>query len=33
MTSPKGTSFALTLPALLSLLPQDRPLGRRAMSL
>jgi len=31
--SAKGASFALTLPALLSLLPQDRSLGRRAMSL
>jgi signal transduction histidine kinase len=31
--SVKGASFALRLPALLSLLPQDRPLGRRAMSL
>ena len=31
--STKGASFALTLPALLSVLPQDRSLGRRAMSL
>jgi signal transduction histidine kinase len=31
--SAKGASFALTLPAMLSVLPQDRPLGRRAMSL
>jgi signal transduction histidine kinase len=31
--SAKGASFALVLPALLSVLPQDRPLGRRAMSL
>jgi signal transduction histidine kinase len=27
----KGASFALTLPALLSVLPQDRSLGRRAV--
>jgi signal transduction histidine kinase len=33
LPSAKGASFALTLPALLSLLPHDRPLGRRAMSL
>jgi signal transduction histidine kinase len=31
--STKGASFALKLPALLSVLPQDRFLGRRAMSL
>ena len=31
--SAKGVSFALTLPALLSVLPQDRSLGRRATSL
>jgi signal transduction histidine kinase len=30
--STKGASFALTLPALLSVLPQDRSLGRRAMT-
>lgn len=33
MPSAKGASFALVLPALLSVLPHDRPLGRRAMSL
>jgi signal transduction histidine kinase len=30
--SSKGAAFALTLPALLSVLPQDRSLGRRAAS-
>jgi signal transduction histidine kinase len=33
MPSAKGASFALVFPALLSVLPQDRSLGRRAMSL
>jgi signal transduction histidine kinase len=33
LPSAKGASFALVLPALLSIMPQDRPLGRRAMSL
>jgi two-component system, sensor histidine kinase and response regulator len=31
-TAAKGAAFALTLPALLAVLPQDRSLGRRAAS-